>query len=196
MIALPPIFSLPPLPTTTSHLYTTHQRVLGSGNGGLERVGRSGRFGKREGIGKDTGKSNQPPLCIPANEPPHPPSALLPCPHTGPLYPKQRPPTFLLPKLSPSGSGFGFLVPTSPPSRHVQLLAPTTSNVVYSTPFGSPLPENDCRHISLAKTEPRWLGLGFWPQLGPPSHLTPSLAPTTLNLVYFTPIGPPLPENK
>ena len=73
---------------------------------------------------------------------------------------------------------------------------PTTSNVVYSTPFGSPLPENDCHHILLAKTEPRRLGLGFWPQLGPPLRLTPSLAPTTLNLVYFTPIGPPLPENK
>ena len=84
----------------------------------------------------------------------------------------------------------------APPSRHVQLLAPTTSNVVYSIPFGFPLPENDCHHISLAKTEPRRLGLGFWPQLGPPSRLTPSLAPTTLNLVYFTPIGPPLPENK
>ena len=183
MGVLPPIFSLPPPPTTTCHPYTTHQRVLGSSNGGLERVGRSGRFGKREGIGKDTGKSNQPPLCIPAKEPPHPPSASLSCPHTGPLYPKQRPLVFLLPKLSPGGSAFGFLVPTSPPSCHVQLLAPMTSNMVYSTPFGSPLPENDCCHILLAKTEPRRLGLGFWPQLSPPSHLNPSLAPTTLNSV-------------
>ena len=43
---------------TTCHPYSTHQRVLGSGNGVLERVGKSRGSGKREGIGKGTGKSN------------------------------------------------------------------------------------------------------------------------------------------
>ena len=157
--ALPPIFSLPPPPTTTCHPYTTHQRVLGSGNGVLEREGKSRGSGKREGIGKDTGKSNQPPLCIPAQEPPHPPSALLPCPHTGPLYPK----------LSPGGSAFGVLVPTSPsPSRHVQLLASTTSNVVYSTPFGSSLPEIIAPTFRWPKLSPGGSVLNFGPNLVPP----------------------------
>jgi hypothetical protein len=67
---------------------------------------------------------------------------------------------------------------------------------VYPTLVSFPLRENECLHIFLAKTEPWWLGLGFWPQLGPPSCITQSLAPTTLNTVYSTPIGPPLPENK
>ena len=68
--------------------------------------------------------------------------------------------------------------------------------MVYPTLVSFPLHENECLHILLAKTEPWWLGLGFWPQLGPPSCITQSLAPTTLNTVYSTPIGPPLPENK
>ena len=44
-----------------------------------------------------------------------------------------------------------------------QLLALTTSNVVYSTLFGSLLPKNNCPHILLAKTEPQQLGPRFWP---------------------------------
>ena len=68
--------------------------------------------------------------------------------------------------------------------------------MVYPTLMGSPLLENERLHIALAKTKPRRVCLGFWPQLGPSSCLTQSLAPTTLNLVYPTPIGPPLPENK
>ena len=68
--------------------------------------------------------------------------------------------------------------------------------MVYPTLMGSPLLENEYLHIVLAKTKPRRVRLGFWPQLGPPSCLTQSLAPTTLNSVYPTQIGPPLPENK
>ena len=61
--------------------------------------------------------------------------------------------------------------------------------------IGFPLPESARPHIALANTEPRRLRLGFGPNL-PPSRLTQSLAPTTLNPVYSTPIGPPLPENE
>jgi hypothetical protein len=160
---LPPIFSLPPPLTTTSHLYTTHHRVLGSGNGGLERVGRSRRFGKQEGIGKDTGKPNQPPLGIPAKEPPHPPSALLCCPHPGPLYPKQRHPTILLPKLSPGGSAFGFLVPTRP-SR-------TMSN--YWPPH----------NLKCGVFHPIWIHLDLlYPKINAPMFHWPKLSPGGLVL--------------
>jgi hypothetical protein len=163
--ALPPIFSLPhppPPPTTTSHPYTTHQRVLGSRNGGLERVGRSRGFGKREGPGKDTGKSNQPPLCIPAKEPPPPPlSYASPTPPRS-LLPKAEPfPMFCLLKPSPGSLVFGFLAPTSPPSCHAQSHHPTVSNPVYPTPTRSPLPEKQPPCILLAKAEPRQLSFGI-----------------------------------
>ena len=121
---------------------------------------------------------------------------MLSWPYPDPLYPKQRPPIFCLPKLSPGDSVFGFLAPSNPPSCHAQSLAPTTYNTVYPTLIVFPLCENECLHISLAKTEPWRLSLGFWPQLSPPLHLTQWLAPTTLNSVYSTPMGPPLPKNK
>ena len=113
---------------------------------------------------------------------------MLSWPYPDSLYPKQRPPIFRLPKLSPGDSVFGFLAPTNQ-------LTPRPMAGPHDL-IGFPLPENARPHIAWAKTEPRRLGLGYWPQLSPPSHLTPSLAPTTLNSVYSTPIGPPLPENK
>ena len=175
--------------TTTSHPYTTHQRVLGSGNGGLERVGRSRGFGKREGTGKDTGESNQPPLYILAKELPPPPlSYAPPAPPRSPL-PKTEVPCVLSAKTEPQWLGFGFWLQLAPPLRLTQSHHPTTSNPVYPTPIWSSLPENEPPHVSFAKTEPQ--RLGFWPfgSPSPPPRATPNRT-LPLSQIQCTPPQP------
>ena len=97
---LPPIFSLPPAPTTTCHPYTTHQRVLGSGNGGLERVGKSRGLEKERGLGRVQVSQTSSHFAYQLKNHPYPLSSMLTWPYPDSLYPKQRPPIFYPPKLS------------------------------------------------------------------------------------------------
>ena len=108
-------FLFHPPPTTTSHPYTTYQRILGSWNRVLERVAGSRGLGKREGIGKEWVSQTRSQFAYQPMNHHHPPSALLPWPHPSPLYLKQRPPMFYSPKLSPGSSIFGFWLQPAPP---------------------------------------------------------------------------------
>jgi hypothetical protein len=148
--------------TTTSHPYTTHQRVLGSGNGGLERVGRSRGFGKREGTGKDTGESNQPPLYILAKELPPPPlSYASPAPPRSPL-PKTEAARVSSAKTKPQRLGFWSFGSTSPPPRATPNRTLPLSQIQLTPPQPDPLyPRNSPAAFRLPKPSPSGSVLDF-----------------------------------
>ena len=116
--------------------------------------------------------------------------------HISTHYPKTSPPTSHWPKLSPCGSVFGFFGLITPTSCATELHPPATSLPIYTTPVGSPLPQNQPTCIQLAKTEPLQLKFWFFSPNPPPPPLcaTELQCPPTLSSMSPTPVGPLLPK--